>query len=67
MESRVEPVTVRNGPGEPNQWGSCVSCRQEPLGTHPGDPNLNAFLRETFYFWLTLAYRSLHLEFAQVL
>lgn len=28
------------------QWG-CISCGQEPVGTPPGEPTLNAFPKET--------------------
>ena len=66
-ESSVGPIPDQNGPGKPNQGGGCICDRKEPLGMAAGDANLNVFLKETFYHWLMLVYRSLHVESVQVL
>lgn len=67
MWLRVRPLTDRNIQGSQIYGVVVFPIERGSLSTHPGDPHLHAFLKETFYCWLMSTYRSVHLEFIQVL
>lgn len=67
MWLRVRPLTDRTIQGSQSPGVVIFPIERGPLGVHPGDPHLHAFLKEMFYRWLMLVYRSVLLEFTQVL